>query len=90
METTNQYLLCRLDDGMALHAFKIAWVEWNETGRAQASHDKIGVGYSLILDPHRGFSYTWLTTVVTEIISESEECVEFRTKNSTYKLEILS
>lgn len=84
-DKTMYYVLKRLDDNSILHAFKIAWIEWNEIGRTQASHDKIGVGYSLILDPHR-FSYTWLTTVVTEIEEEREGYTRFKTKNSTYEL----
>ena len=80
-----KYKLIRESDGLTIEGSKIAWIEWGEYDTAVASHNKIEVGLSLLVDPQR-VSYTWLTTVVTEVLEESEELIKFRTKNSTYEL----
>lgn len=64
---------------------ELKYVEFNEYGRGKALHDVPKVGYALILDPQYAFSYTWMTSVITEVISETE----IKTKNSTYKIELL-
>ena len=82
------YTLKRLNDGLTKTGYKVQYIEWNEDGTpygtAKESHDDIQIGRSLILDPR--FTYTWLTTTITEIISQTEECIKFRTENSLYEL----
>jgi hypothetical protein len=82
------YTLKRLNDGLTKTGYKVQYMEWNEDGTAKDSHDDIQIGRSLILDPR--FNYTWLTTTITEIISQSEDCIKFQTENSLYELTKIS
>ena len=78
------YILKRLNDGLTHTGYKVQYVEWNEDQTAKESHDDVQVGRSLILDPR--FNYTWLTTVITEIVEQKEGYIKFTTNNSTYEL----
>ena len=80
-----RYKLVRERDGLTIEGEQIAWIEWGEYERAVASHNKIEVGLSLLVDPQR-ISYTWLTTVVTEVLEEKEFYIRFKTTNSLYEL----
>ena len=80
-----RYKLIREGDGLTKAGNRILWIEWNEDGTFQSSHDEPGLGRSFILDPYLG-SYTWMTTVVTEIIEQREDYIKFRTSNSVYEL----
>jgi hypothetical protein len=77
--------LVRERDGLTHYSSKFRWIEWNEERRYRADHEDIAIGRSLMLDPHR-MSYTWLTTVVTEIIEDRPDYIKFKTTNSTYEL----
>ena len=77
--------LVRERDGLTHYSSKFRWIEWNEERRFRADHEDIAIGRSLMLDPHR-MSYTWLTTVVTEIIEDRPDYIKFETTNSTYEL----
>jgi hypothetical protein len=77
--------LVRERDGLTHYSSKFRWIEWNEERRFRADHEDIAIGRSLMLDPHR-MSYTWLTTVVTEIIEDRPDYIKFKTTNSTYEL----
>ena len=81
------YKLLRERDQLIKIGTKLKYIEWNENGTFKSSHDKPKVGYSVILDPHR-LSYTWLTTIITEILEESEDntYLKFKTENSVYEL----
>ena len=81
----DNYVLTRLEDNKQITASTINFIEWNEDGTFQSSHDELGLGRSFILDPHL-MSYTWMTTVVTEIIEQREDYIKFRTSNSVYEL----
>lgn len=61
----------------------IKFLEFDEIGRGKKLHEKPEIGYSCIVNPQYGPSYTWLTSVITEIISDTE----FKTNNSHYKIE---
>ena len=78
------YTLKRLNDGLTHTGYKVQYVEWNEDKTAKESYDDAQVGRSLILDPR--FNYTWLTTVITEIVEQREGYIKFQTQNSTYEL----
>lgn len=80
-----KYKLVRERDGLTNAGNKYKWIEWNEDGTFQSSHDESGLGRSFIFDPH-SISYTWMTTVVTEIIEQREDYIKFRTSNSVYEL----
>jgi len=77
--------LVRERDGLTHYSSKFRWIEWNEDRRFRADHEDVAIGRSLMLDPHR-MSYTWLTTVVTEIIEERIDYIKFKTSNSIYEL----
>lgn len=76
-------VLKRLDDGLQKMGV-IKFLEFDEeTGRGKALHDKPEVGFSIIVNPQYGVSYTWMTSVITEVISDTE----VKTENSHYKIE---
>ena len=77
--------LVRERDGLTNYGSRIGWIEWNEDSHFKEKHDGPAIGRSLMLDPHR-MSYTWLTTIVTEIIEESPDYIKFKTSNSIYEL----
>lgn len=77
--------LVRERDGLTHYSSKFRWIEWNEERRYRADHEDIAIGRSLMLDPHR-MSYTWLTTMVTEIVEDRPDYIKFKTTNSTYEL----
>lgn len=78
----DNYILTRLDDEKQIAASVVQFIEWNEDGTGKSAHDEPAVGRSIIADPMIGGNYKWMTTVITEIISENT----FKTKNSTYTL----
>ena len=80
--TKDNYVLTRLDDEKQIAAYVVRFIEWNENGTFKSVHDEPAVGRSIIADPMIGGNYKWMTTVITEIISENT----FKTKNSTYTL----
>lgn len=63
----------------------IYWLSYNDDGTFKERHDKIALDRSLLLGP-LGPSYTWNTTVVTEIIKEEVGYVKFKTENTLYEL----
>jgi len=66
---------------------KAKWVRWNEDGTFKEWAPDIEIGASLVLNPHFGAVFTWMTTGATEVIEQTDEYVVFKTKNSLYKLE---
>ena len=60
----------------------VKFIEWDENGKGKSLHDTPAIGRSIVLDLNGPFSYQWMTTQITEIISETE----FKTLNSTYAL----
>ena len=79
------YKLVRERDGLTHHARQIGWIEFKEDSTFKEKHDEPAIGRSLILDPHR-FSFTWLTTSVTEIVEQRDDYIKFKTRNSNYEL----
>lgn len=73
------------DDSFQKHSRDIRWIEFDENSRGKESHDKPMVGCSLLMSPFNA-AFTWMTTVVTEIIEERENYVHFKTENSEYIL----
>jgi len=79
------YKLVRERDGLTHHARQIGWIEFKEDSTFKEKHDEPAIGRSLMLDPHR-FSFTWLTTSVTEIVEQRDDYIKFNTRNSVYEL----
>jgi len=72
-------------DGLVRTSEDVKWIEFDEIGRGKETHDKPAVGLSLIMSPFNMY-YTWMTTLVTEILEESDNYIKFKTQNSDYEL----
>ena len=79
------YKLVRERDGLTHHARESGWIEFKEDSTFKEKHDEPAIGRSLMLDPHR-FTFTWLTTSVTEIVEQRDDYIKFKTRNSNYEL----
>lgn len=79
------YLIKVGNDSFHKHSRDIRWIEFDENGKSKGQHIKPMVGCSLIMSPFNDY-FTWMTTVVTEIIEEYDNYVHFKTENSEYKL----
>lgn len=80
------FRLVRTNDGLTKQGQAVKYVEW-EGGigsKAKELHSEPAVGRSLVLDP--GYSYSWLTTAITEIVEQRENYIKFKTQNSDYEL----
>ena len=88
-ELEPKYKLVRERDGMLKTSAEVKWLEFNEDGRYKADFEDIAVGRSLLMSPF-GPSFTWQTTLVTEIVEQREDYIKFNTENSCYELFVLS
>ena len=84
-----RYKLVRDRDGLTKTSEKIKWLEFGENGRYKADFPDIAVGRSLLMSPF-GPSFTWQTTPVTEIVTQKDFYIKFKTENSLYELFVLS
>jgi len=80
------FYLKREEDNKLIAGLSYKFVEWNENGTGKDLHDEPKEGYSFIMDPNP-IDFTWLTTQITEILTDDEKLLKFKTKNSTYTLE---
>ncbi len=79
----DNYVLTRKEDNKQITGAVVKFIEWQEPGgKFKSEHDFPAVGRSIIIDPGPYGTYKWMTTVITEIISDTE----FKTHNSTYLL----
>lgn len=81
-----KYTLTRLNDGLTKRGDQIKYIEWNEDRTVKELYDNIQIGRSLLLDPR--INYTWLTTVIIEILEQKDNYIKFKTENSLYELSI--
>lgn len=82
--------LRRITDGAGDSGSCSQAISWNEDGTLkEIVSDKPTVGCSMLVGSDRARSFTrqdyWLTTVVTEILEESDEYIKFKTGNSIYE-----
>jgi hypothetical protein len=84
-ELEPEYKLVRERDGLTKTSRAVKWLEFNEEGRYKADFEDIAVGRSLLMSPF-GPSFTWQTTLVTEIVEQREDYIKFNTENSVYEL----
>lgn len=94
-DITNMPVTLIKSNGETHFAKQAKFVEWStpELGsRGKQLHENPQVGFSCILDDQYGYQYTWLTTEITEIESDTTDkhirTISFKTKNSSYKLYI--
>ena len=88
-ELEPKYKLVRGRDQLTKTSVGVKWLEFNEDGRYKADFEDIAVGRSLLMSPF-GPSFTWQTTLVTEIVEQREDYIKFNTENSSYELFVLS
>lgn len=81
-----KYSLTRIDDGKIIMGKSIKWIKWKDNGRFKKLFAKPQVGFSCIVDPEYGASYTWLTTSIESFKKISANELRFKTKNSSYIL----
>jgi hypothetical protein len=84
-EQKPNYKLVRERDGLTKTSVGVKWLEFDEDGRYKADFEDIAVNRSLLMSPF-GPSFTWQTTLVTEIVEQREDYIKFNTENSVYEL----
>jgi len=84
-ESEHKYKLVRERDNLTKTSMDVKWLEFDENGRYKADFPQIAVGRSLLMSPF-GPSFTWQTTLVTEIVEKRHKYVKFKTENSNYEL----
>ena len=91
LESVNDYNFEaeRLDDGLKKRSVDVGFIEFDEIGRYRQMHKEPKPGYAFIMSPF-GPNFTWMTSVITEVITFSEEYMHFKTKNSEYKVNKLN
>ena len=80
-----KWKLVRENDGLTKKSKEIMWVEWNKEAPHLDRHSEPAVGRSLLMSPF-SFSFTWMTTEITEILEQDDNYIKFKTRNSTYEL----
>ena len=81
----HKYKLVRERDNLTKTSRDVKWLEFDEDGRYKADFPQIAVGRSLLMSPF-GPSFTWQTTLVTEIVEKRHRYIKFKTENSNYEL----
>ena len=87
-ELEPKYKLVRERDQLTKTSVGVKWLDLGEDGRYKADFKDIAVGRSLLMSPF-GPSFTWQTTLVTEIIEQRRDYIKFNTENSSYELFVL-
>ena len=85
IETEFNWKLVRERDGLTKQSKGVKWIEWKEDGTFKEQFEETAIGRSLIMSPFNQ-SFTWQTTLVTEIIEQREDYIKFKTENSNYEL----
>jgi|TARA_R110000850_G_scaffold71726_1_gene158194 hypothetical protein len=85
IEDTFNWKLVRERDGLTKQSKGIKWIEWNEDGTFKEQFKEVAIGRSLIMSPFNN-SFTWQTTLITEIVEQREDYIKFKTGNSNYEL----
>jgi hypothetical protein len=84
-ESEHKYKLVRERDQLTKTSRDVKWLEFDENGRYKADFPQIAVGRSLLMSPF-GPTFTWQTTLVTEIVEKRHKYIKFKTENSNYEL----
>jgi len=80
--TIHNYVLTREHDNKQILGKDVKFIEWDENGRYKSIHETPAVGRSCVVDAGPYATYRWLTSSITEILSDTK----FKTKNSVYYL----
>jgi hypothetical protein len=84
-EEDHKYRLVRERDQLTKTSRDVKWLVFDENGKYKEDFENIAVGRSLLMSPF-GPSFTWQTTLVTEIVEQREDYIKFNTENSVYEL----
>jgi hypothetical protein len=84
-EEDHKYKLVRERDNLTKTSRDVKWLVFDENGKYKEDFENIAVGRSLLMSPF-GPSFTWQTTLVTEIVEQREDYIKFNTENSVYEL----
>ena len=80
-----KYRLIRERDKLAKESARVLWLEWNKDNTFKDKFEEPAVGRSLIMSPFND-SFTWQTTIITEIVEQRDNYIKFKTENSNYEL----
>ena len=83
-ENKNNWKLIRERDQLTKVSNDIVWIEWNENDTFKEQFKIPAINRSLLMSPFNQ-SFTWQTTLITEIIEQREDYVKFKTANSNYE-----
>lgn len=84
-EEERKYKLVRERDNLTKTSMDVKWLEFDEDGKFKQDFSQIAVGRSLLMSPFNA-SFTWQTTLVTEIVEKKHRYIKFKTENSNYEL----
>ena len=85
IEDIFNWKIVRERDGLTKQSKGVKWIEWNKDGSLKHYFDEASIGRSLLMSP-LNHSFTWQTTLVTEIVEQREGYIKFKTGNSNYEL----
>ena len=85
IKDTFNWKLVRERDGLTKQSKDIKWIEWKGDGTFKEQFEEAAIGRSLLMSPFNR-SFTWQTTLVTEIVEQREDYIKFKTGNSNYEL----
>ncbi|MDA9111903.1 hypothetical protein N9J42_00300 [bacterium] len=85
IENEFNWKLVRERDGLTKQSKGLKWIEWNEDGTFKEQFVEAAIGRSLLMSPFNQ-SFTWQTTLVTEITEQRGDYLKFKTGNSNYEL----
>ena len=80
------YTLIKKDDNNFIKTSnEVRWVVYDAIGRHKQTLNYIKEGTSLLMSPFND-NFTWMTTIIDNILNKDDFSVEFETNNSIYTL----
>ena len=77
------YKIIRKNDSKEMFSETFKFITYDENGKGKSLEDNIQIDSALVLPPYNAM-YSWMTTLITEIITNNDEKIHFKTKNSEY------
>lgn len=78
-------LVKKNDDNFIKTSNKVKWIVYDAIGRYKESLDVVEEGTSLLMSPFND-NFTWMTTMIDNILKKDDFSIEFETNNSIYTL----
>lgn len=80
------YTLVKKDDNNFIKTSnEVRWIVYDAIGRHKQTLNSIKEGTSLLMSPFND-NFTWMTTMIDNILKKDDFSVEFETNNSIYTL----